>query len=132
MYLCDRKCENSIYVLMHRTSQIKHCKNPMDSQIRALMEGQLPNSPSFGHIAFPPKQQQNGKFWAYHGDKQDTFNSIPFHFLPSNVSFKSFLAILKAYGLDQQTPKGEIGLEDHKLEFKIIKVKLQQHKSNSR
>lgn len=59
MYLCDHKCENSIYVLMHRTSQIKHCKNPMDFQIKALMEGELPNSPSFGHIVFPPKQQHH-------------------------------------------------------------------------
>jgi hypothetical protein len=76
------------------------------------------------------------KFWAYQGDKQAIFNSIPLDFLnmlelPSTVSFKS-LAILKAYGLDQQTPKGEIGLEDHKLEFKIIKVKLEQHKLNLR
>ncbi len=110
----------------------------MDSQIRALMEGELPNSPSLGTLHSP--QNNNTilmKFWAYHGDKQDIFNFIPLHFLnmlklPSSVSFKSFLAFLKAYGLDQQTPKGKIGLEDHKLEFKIIKVKLEQHKSNLR
>jgi hypothetical protein len=46
--------------------------------------------------------------------------------LPSNVTFKSFIEICKAYGLDQDSK--DIKVKDHTLDLKVVKIK--QHISN--
>jgi len=75
----------------------------------------------------PKQQHQIQGFWAYHGNKQDIFNFIPFHFVnmlefSNSVSFKSLTNFLRAYGLQQQTPNIKVELEDPRLKLEVIKI----------
>jgi hypothetical protein len=51
------------------------------------------------------------------------FHSLSMSNLPSNVTFKSFIEICKAYGLDQDSK--DIKVKDHTLNLKV--VRLEQH-----
>ncbi len=51
------------------------------------------------------------------------FHSFSMSNLPNNVTFKSFIKICKAYGLDQDSKN--IKVHDHTLDLEVVKI--EQH-----